>query len=157
MPANGDINPYGVWIVRHSIGRLHKGNVLISNFNNKANQQGTGRTIVQITPRGHRTVFAQHRSRQAAWRMPRRRRPQHGARGAAERLGSGRQHAIEERHGVHLSGRLPHRAQPRGKVEETISGKGINGPWDSTVVVTGHFAQLFVTNVLNGTRRRTAR
>jgi len=40
-----------------------------------------------------------------------------------------------------------------GKVAETISGRGINGPWDATVVITGHFAQLFVTNVLNGTRR----
>ncbi len=41
----------------------------------------------------------------------------------------------------------------KGQVEETISGHGINGPWDSTAVVRGRFADLFVTNVLNGTRR----
>jgi hypothetical protein len=58
VPRNGDVNPYGVWIVRRSVGRLHRGNVLVSNFNDKANLQGTGRTIVQITPNGHRTTFA---------------------------------------------------------------------------------------------------
>jgi hypothetical protein len=58
VPHNGDVNPYGIFIVRHSTGRLHAGSVLISNFNNMANLQGTGSTIVQITPSGHRTVFA---------------------------------------------------------------------------------------------------
>ena len=30
-------------------------------------------------------------------------------------------------------------------------GYGINGPWDMTAISNSHFAQLFVTNVLNGT------
>ena len=35
---------------------------------------------------------------------------------------------------------------------ETWAGHGINGPWDMTSVqLFGPFAQLFVTNVLNGT------
>ena len=38
-----------------------------------------------------------------------------------------------------------------GHVRETMSGHGINGPWDMTAISNGHFAQLFVTNVLNGT------
>ncbi len=38
-----------------------------------------------------------------------------------------------------------------GHVRETISGNGINGPWDMTSVSFGNLAQLFVTNVLNGT------
>ena len=46
-------------VVRHSEGRLVQGNVLVSNFNNSKNLQGTGTTIVQISPGGHRTVFAQ--------------------------------------------------------------------------------------------------
>ncbi len=41
-PAAGDGNPYGVAVVRRSTGRLVKGDVLVSNFNNAANQQGTG-------------------------------------------------------------------------------------------------------------------
>ena len=58
VPHNGDVNPYGVAVVRHSEGKLVQGNVLVSNFNNSKNLQGTGTTIVQITPGGHRTVFA---------------------------------------------------------------------------------------------------
>ncbi|HEX7994954.1 MAG TPA: hypothetical protein VF506_13615, partial [Streptosporangiaceae bacterium] len=42
VPANGDVNPYGVVVVRHSQGRLHEGDVLVSNFNNSKNLQGTG-------------------------------------------------------------------------------------------------------------------
>ena len=38
-----------------------------------------------------------------------------------------------------------------GHVRETLSGYGINGPWDMTAISNHHFAQLFVTNVLNGT------
>ena len=38
-----------------------------------------------------------------------------------------------------------------GHVRETLSGNGINGPWDMTAISNRHFAQLFVTNVLNGT------
>jgi len=41
VPANGDLNPYGVWIVRDSIGRLHRGNILVSNFNNAQGHRAT--------------------------------------------------------------------------------------------------------------------
>ena len=58
VPANGDVNPYGVAVIPQSTGRLHQNNILVSNFNNKANVQGTGTTIVQITPGGHRSLFA---------------------------------------------------------------------------------------------------
>src|SRR6266566_3596841 len=59
VPANGDVNPYGVAVVPHSTGNLQQGNVLVSNFNNAANVQGTGTTIVQVTPAGHASLFAQ--------------------------------------------------------------------------------------------------
>ena len=58
VPGNGDVNPYGVAVVRRSQGRLHRGDVLVSNFNNKANLQGTGRTIVEISPSGRVIQFA---------------------------------------------------------------------------------------------------
>src|SRR6266446_1921198 len=58
VPGNGDVNPYGVAVVKHSQGRLHMGSVLVSNFNNKKNLQGTGSTIVEVSPSGHREVFA---------------------------------------------------------------------------------------------------
>jgi hypothetical protein len=39
----------------------------------------------------------------------------------------------------------------RGRVRETISGHGVNGPWDATAVSIRTHGFLFVTNVLNGT------
>src|ERR1700722_13688919 len=47
VPANGDVNPYGVAVVPASGGRLIAGDILVSNFNDKANVQGTGTTILQ--------------------------------------------------------------------------------------------------------------
>src|SRR5437763_1532462 len=58
VPANGDVNPYGTVVVKRSVGRLVAGDVLLSNFNNSANLQGTGTTIVEISPTGHRSLFA---------------------------------------------------------------------------------------------------
>jgi hypothetical protein len=58
FPPNGDVNPYGVAIVPVSQGALVKGNVLVSNFNNSQNLQGTGTTIVQISSNGALSVFA---------------------------------------------------------------------------------------------------
>src|SRR5262245_12132676 len=58
VPGNGDVNLYGVAVVRQSRGRLHAGSVLVSNFNNRKNLQGTGRTIVQVSPGGMVQVFA---------------------------------------------------------------------------------------------------
>src|SRR5579864_4422949 len=59
IPSNGDLNPYGVARVPTTTGSLTKGNILVSNFNNSMNLQGTGTTIVQITPGGTVTLFAQ--------------------------------------------------------------------------------------------------
>src|SRR5260370_14708346 len=59
VPANGDVNPYGIVVVPRSVGLLTRGNILISNFNNSQNLQGTGTTIVQVSPEGTLTLFAQ--------------------------------------------------------------------------------------------------
>ncbi len=62
VPSNGDQNPYGVAFVPPGFapgGPLHAGDILVSNFNNSSNLQGTGTTIVQITPGGQTSVFFQ--------------------------------------------------------------------------------------------------
>jgi hypothetical protein len=124
--------------------------VLISNFNDKANAQGTGRTIVEISPSGHRTLFAQIRNKQVAGRCP---------------GGVGLTTALEVLPGGWVVvGSLPSKngsaataragclivLNRNGKVAETFRGRGINGPWDSTMAVRGRIAYLLVTNVLNG-------
>ena len=52
VPANGDVNPYGVAVVPRSTGNLDRGDVLVSNFNNAGNTQGTGTTIIRQPLRG---------------------------------------------------------------------------------------------------------
>ena len=49
-PGNGDVNPYGVAVVPTSTGKLVAGDVLVSNFNDAANNQGTGVTVMQNLP-----------------------------------------------------------------------------------------------------------
>src|ERR1700676_5147906 len=59
VPANGDVNPYGVARVEQTAGKLKAGHILVSNFNNSANLQGTGSTIVEVAPDGSVDLFTQ--------------------------------------------------------------------------------------------------
>ncbi|HWY89473.1 MAG TPA: hypothetical protein VNY31_02275 [Solirubrobacteraceae bacterium] len=151
VPANGDVNPYGIAGVPRSVGSLVRGNLLISNFNNSENLQGTGTTIVQMTPSGGQSLFAQINPATLPGPCP-------GGVGLTTAL------AILPR-GYVVVGSLPtgngmaSTAQAgcllvldnTGHVVETISGPPINGPWDMTSVGDGANSTLFVTNVLNGT------
>jgi hypothetical protein len=50
IPQNGDVNPYGVVFVPEGFpggGAISAGDVLVSNFNDATNTQGTGTTIIQ--------------------------------------------------------------------------------------------------------------
>jgi hypothetical protein len=49
-PINGDQNPYGLDIARTDAGKLERGDLVVCNFNNGANVQGTGTTIVALHP-----------------------------------------------------------------------------------------------------------
>ena len=63
IPANGDLNPYGVAFVPPGFptgGTLNPGDILVSNFNSSPNNQnGTGTTIVDISPNGGESLFFQ--------------------------------------------------------------------------------------------------
>jgi len=151
IPSNGDLNPYGVARVPTTTGSLTKGNILVSNFNNSQNLQGTGTTIVQITPGGTVTLFAQIDANNLPGPCP-------GGIGLSTAL-------VALRSGWVIVGSLPTKdgtattakagcllvLNSSGKVVETFSGRHINGPWDMTASDDGDSAALFVTNVLNGT------
>jgi hypothetical protein len=150
VPANGDLNPYGVANVPFSTGSLVRGDTLVSNFNASNNTQGTGTTIVEVPPTGPVSLFAQINPN-----LP-------GCPG-----GVGLTTALSVLNdGYVVVGSLPVSEQGSGTPEsgclivlnsagvpvETWAGHGINGPWDMTSVqLFGPFAELFVTNVLNGT------
>ena len=70
IPQNGDLNPYGVAVVPASTGTLVQGNILVSNFNNQKNLQGTGTTIVEIAPNGALTTFATINAKQLPGACP---------------------------------------------------------------------------------------
>jgi hypothetical protein len=152
VPRNGDVNPYGVAVVPNSTGLLEKEHILVSNFNNAANLQGTGTTIVQVSPGdGSTTLFAQIDASRLPGACP-------GGVGLTTAL-------AVLRSGWVIVGSLPTTdgtvatAQAGclivlnswGNVVETISGGDLNGPWDMTALDEGTTAVLFVTNVLNGT------
>jgi len=168
IPSNGDINPYGVFLVSRSVGRLQRGSILVSNFNNSANLQGTGTTLVQIAPDGTFSLFAQIDPTTLPGPCP-------GGVGLTTAL-------VVLRSGWVIVGSLPttdgtsSTAQAgcllvldsNGKVAETITDPRINGPWDMAVFdksgngdnernpsaedgQQGNGATLFLTNVLNGT------
>ncbi len=50
VPGNGDQNPYAIFVAPVSAGRIKEGDVLVDNFNDKANLQGGGTTIVDYDP-----------------------------------------------------------------------------------------------------------
>jgi hypothetical protein len=151
VPPNGDVNPYGVAIVPHTIGNLQAGHILVSNFNNSANLQGTGTTIMDIAPDGTVSVFAQISAANLPGACP-------GGIGLTTAL-------VVLRAGWVIVGSLPTTdgtaataqagcllvLDSRGVVVETIAGGLINGPWDMAARDLGNTASLFVTNVLNGT------
>jgi hypothetical protein len=54
---NGDLNPYAVVIAPVSAGKVAKDDVLVDNFNNISNLQGTGTTIVGFRPQTKQTYL----------------------------------------------------------------------------------------------------
>ncbi len=151
VPANGDINPYGLVRVPSTVGNLREGHYLVSNFNAGSNLQGTGTTIVDVAPDGTLTLFAQVNSASLPGPCP-------GGVGLTTAL-------AVLRTGWVIVGSLPTTdgtsataqagclivLDSLGNAVETIQGSLINGPWDMTSLDGDHQAVLFVTNVLNGT------
>jgi hypothetical protein len=59
IPGNGDLNPYAMVVAPVSIGALQANDLLVDNFNNRSNLQGTGTTIVDYRPStGQVSTFA---------------------------------------------------------------------------------------------------
>jgi hypothetical protein len=151
VPKNGDVNPYGVAVAPVTTGRLTAGDVLVSNFNNHRNLQGTGSTIVEVSPAGNVSLFASLAPNKLPGPCP-------GGLGLTTAL-------VALSSGFVIVGSLPTKngssatmqagclivLDSSGTPVETISGAPINGPWDMTALDAGGTATLFVTNVLNGT------
>jgi hypothetical protein len=159
IPANGDLNPYGVAFVPSGFpqgGPLSPGDILVSNFNARSNLQGTGTTIVRIDPNGQQSLFFQGQADL----------------GLTTALGV-------LKGGFVLVGNVP-TTTPSATCTETPSGEEhgvgqgsllildqhahligklkdrqlLDGPWDLTIHDGGATAQVFVSNVLSATVTR---
>jgi hypothetical protein len=149
VPANGDVNPYGVAFVPEDFvsgGAIHPGDVLVANFNDKGNVQGTGTTIVRVSATGAVSQFFHDSS------TP----------GLDTALG------VLER-GFVLVGNVPTTdgsfntigqgslsiIDKNGHVVANLTDNTLlDGPWDLTVHDEGDRAQVFVANVLSGSVTR---
>jgi hypothetical protein len=159
VPARGDLNPYGVAFVPEEFpegGPASAGDVLIANFNGPGNAQGTGTTVVRITPAGGLSTFFAGRSglglSTGLWVLKRGfvvvgNVPSTDGLGVCTTGPGGEEQGVGQgsllvldRHG-HL-------------VKELTSAEFLDGPWDLTVRDEGSRAQIFVSNVLNGTVSR---
>lgn len=145
-------------MVPSTAGKLQKGDTLISNFNDKANAQGTGTTIVQLSPTGTLSTFATIKSLPTTQQCP----------GGVDlttalsilpggwvvvgSLPSGAGGALPLANPAGCLIVLNH----NGVVVETWTNANINGPWDKIETATKSGADLFVANVLSrpvGTNR----
>ena len=151
VPANGDLNPYGVAFVppgfQSGNGPLQPGDILVSNFNNSSNLQGTGTTIMRVTPTGAvSTFFTANPSAPGA-------------------VGNGLSTALAVlQKGLIIVGSVPSKdgtaatvgpggllvINSSGHLVQTITDAKINGPWDMTVLDQGGTAIAFISNVLSG-------
>ncbi|WP_230941807.1 hypothetical protein [Burkholderia stagnalis] len=147
VPTNGDVNPYGIAFVPPGVpawSTLKPGDVVVSNFNASSGLQGTGTTIVKLTPGDTPTTFF----------------------GGAN-VGLTTALAVL-RSGFVLVGNVP---APDGKnvvppgsllvinpqghlVTQLVNATLLDGPWDMTVIDRSPRVTAFVSNVLNGTVAR---
>src|SRR6202166_1288819 len=143
VPANGDLNPYGVAFVPHLFptgGTINPGDVLVSNFNASTNLQGSGTTIVDVPSNAPVTLFFQ---------------------GTAP-LGLTTALNVLQK-GFVLVGNFPSPdgscgsasagsilgIDKNGHLVSTITDR-VQGPWDSALFDKGGTAKFFVANALSG-------
>ncbi len=142
---NGDVNPYAVIVAPVSAGKVEKDDVLVDNFNNISNLQGTGTTIVGYRPYTKRTyLFA---------KLPQNLPQCPGGVGLSTAM-------TMLKTGWVIVGSTPSKdgttatkgdgcvivLDPNGKMVSVWSGPTINDPWgDMAVVDNGGTAVLFIS------------
>lgn len=153
IPSNGDLNPYGVAFVPEGFpggGTIKTGDVLVANFNDNANIQGNGTTIISFSPGG---PVAPPMSANTFFNsaLP----------GLCTALGV-------LRGGFVVVGNVPTQGgsfpvsqgalqviDRNGNLVQTLTDPTfLDGPWDLALDDHGASAHIFVSNVANGTVSR---
>ncbi len=158
IPSNGDLNPYGVAFVLTDFpagGKIAPGDVLVANFNNSNNLQGTGVTIIKFTPsagvvaplispgqNGTATTFFTSK-----------------VTGLSTALGVlrkgfvivGNLPSTDGTFKTHGQGSLQIIDRNGNLVRTLMDKKFLGSPWDLTINDEGGTAQVFVSNAVTGT------
>jgi hypothetical protein len=148
-PTNGDENPYSVGVAPITVGAVKKGDIIVDNFNAKSNEQGTGSTLVDVTPAGKMKLLAS---------IPK------NLKGCPGGIGLTTAFTMLKVGGWMIVGSAPStdgttktagagcliELSPSGGVVGTIAGANLDGPWDMATIDNGSTATLYVTNTLFG-------
>lgn len=145
VAENGDQNPYALIVAPVSAGKIQKDDILVDNFNNVSNLQGTGSTIVDYNPTTKQAaLFA---------KIPRNLPACPGGVGLTTAM-------TMLKSGWVIVGSTPSQdgttrtkgdgcllvLDPNGQVADTWTGPEINGPWGNVAVIdNGDTATLFVS------------
>jgi hypothetical protein len=149
VPAkpHADLNPYGVAFVPSNFptgGAISPGDILVSNFNDPKNVQGTGRTIISLTPNG---IVAAPMTASIFF--------------TSKVIGLTTALGVLQR-GFVVVGNLPNAngtlspgslqfIDLNGQVVKRLVDPLIDGPWDLTIDDDPNQPIIYVSNVLNGT------
>jgi DNA-binding beta-propeller fold protein YncE len=146
IPDCGDQNPYAVIVAPVTSGSILAGDVLIDNFNNSSNLQGTGTSIVDYNPTTKKlTTFAQ---------LPKTIEGCPGGVGLTTAMTMLKSGWIIVGSTPSTNGTTSTKGDGcliildnHGKVAGTIAGPNINDPWGNMAVIDrGSSATLFVSN-----------
>jgi DNA-binding beta-propeller fold protein YncE len=146
IPDSGDQNPYAVIVAPVSSGTIQAGDVLIDNFNNSSNLQGTGTSIVDYNPTTKKlSTFAQ---------IPQKLEGCPGGVGLSTAMAMLKSGWIVVGSTPSTNGSTASKGEGcmiildnHGKVAGTIAGPNINDPWGNMAVIDhGDSAVLFVSN-----------
>ena len=144
--SNGDLNPYAVVVAPASSGKIQKDDVLISNFNDISNLQGTGTTIVDYNPATKQiSLFA---------KIPKNLPNCPGGIGLTAAMAVLQSGWVIVGSTPSTDGTTKTKGQGclivldnQGKAVNTITSQNINGPWGNMAVIdNGATATLFVSN-----------
>ena len=146
VPYNGNLNPYAVIVAPAAAGKIAKGDVLVTNFNDVSNLQGTGVTIVDYSPTTKKTMLIADV-------------PQHSAQWYPEALARSTAMTMLQS-GWIIVGSTPSTdgttrtkgdgcllvLDAQGRLVTTWKGPNINDPWGNMAVIDhGSTAVLFVS------------
>jgi len=154
VPSNGDENPYGVAFVPEGFpggGMIKTGDVLVSNFNDSANIQGNGTTIISFHPDGAVAPPGGMANTFFTSSLP----------GLSTALGVLRRGFVVVGNVPTTGGAFPvmqgalQVIDRNGNwVQALTDATFLDGPWDLAIDDHGGWAHIFVSNVANGTVSR---